>query len=263
MAVFVSYSDESETGNRSDFLVSGYVAAETLWEFVAKAWQERVLDGKPPIPYLHMNEIRDDEWRATKGKGISRPEAENRIDEAVTILSATGVLYIASSVIKRSDLESAIHSRFTRKKDITEALAHPDYFCFHAYCNWVLGIVRHRVPEVEKVNFVLSNKKKITHHLVIDFQDEIRNLVEPELRGLMGSIIPGDMELYLPLQAADVICWYQQRDRALKLDGVDKRHFAKLRTTWGHTHNWELAKLEGIAARLNLIEAPGHSVHPE
>lgn len=141
MAVFVSYSDETETGSLSDFLVSGYVADEkTTWPFLTSAWQERVLDGPPKIPLLHMTDIRNPEWRGKEGKGISVLDSEDRISAAVDLLATCGGLSIVTSAIRRADLKSAILSKFNRPKDVTEALAHPDYFCFHAYCTVVLKL---------------------------------------------------------------------------------------------------------------------------
>ena len=161
MAVFVSYSDETKTGSLSDFLVSGYIADEqSTWPLLTSAWQERVLDGSPNIPYLHMTDIRNAKWRREKGNGISEIESECRISAAVSLLAQCGGLSIVTSAIRRANLESAIRSKFDRSKDVTEALSKPDYFCFHAYCTVVLKMVRLRHSNVDKVNFVVSRKQR-------------------------------------------------------------------------------------------------------
>ncbi len=121
MAVFTSFSDEAETGSLSHFLVSGYIAEEkNTWSLLAGAWQERVLDGPPKIPYLHMTQIRNKEWRAKQGNLISIPDAESRIEAAVDLLSKCGGLLVATSEIKRADLKAAILSKkksWTGRKD--------------------------------------------------------------------------------------------------------------------------------------------------
>jgi len=95
-----------------------------------------------------MTDIRNAEWRATKGNGISELDSEDRIAAAVDLLATCGGLSIVTSAIKREDLQSAILSKFDRPKDVTPALAHPDYFCFHAYCLIVLKMVRlHSCPK--------------------------------------------------------------------------------------------------------------------
>jgi hypothetical protein len=121
MAVFVSYSDETETGSLSDFLVSGYIADEKLvWPFFAAAWQERVLGGPPKIPFLHMTQIRNLEWRSTEGNGISKLDSEDRITAAVNLLATCGDLSIVTSAIRRADLNSAILSKFGSAQETGE-----------------------------------------------------------------------------------------------------------------------------------------------
>src|SRR5262252_1267158 len=77
---------------RGPFLFAGYVGPERDWsKFLVPAWQERVLDGPPRIPYLHMTEIRSNEFRNTVG--ITRPAANARVDEAVDVIDTMGSLY--------------------------------------------------------------------------------------------------------------------------------------------------------------------------
>ena len=54
------------------------------------------------------------------------------------------------------------------------------------------AVVRLRHPNAEKVDFVVSRKKKITHYIANEFQDEIRNQMDPEDREIMGDVIPGE-----------------------------------------------------------------------
>lgn len=93
VAVFVSASDESDGGNhRSKFWHGGWVAPEADWfNCFAPAWQERVLDAKPKIPFMHMTEIRDPGWR--KEHGISWDEAQTKMDEAAILIDQMASLY--------------------------------------------------------------------------------------------------------------------------------------------------------------------------
>ena len=87
MAVFVSASDEN--GDNREFFFGGLLAPVDDWSrHFAPAWQERVLDGPPCIPYLHMTEIRSRQFR--EQHGISRLRADQRIDEAIAIISQLG-----------------------------------------------------------------------------------------------------------------------------------------------------------------------------
>jgi hypothetical protein len=59
------------------------------------------------------------------------------------------------------------------------------------------------------------------------------------------------MELQLPLQAADLLCWHIQRYFAKTMDSVDHRRFDKLLyETNGYPDFWEREALEGLAKRL-------------
>jgi hypothetical protein len=85
MSVYVAFSDEADVGNKDgEFIVCGYVADENEWPWFARAWQQRVLDGPPTIPYFHTNPLKSHEWR--EKHGICLNDAENRIDEAVRVL---------------------------------------------------------------------------------------------------------------------------------------------------------------------------------
>lgn len=215
VAVFLSFSDEAGTGDpQGDFLVEGYLAPELDWPFVARAWQQYVLDGPPKLPYLHMIEVRNEDW--LKRFGIGYLEAQDRIDEAARIISHAGSLRIVQSIINRGELAEIIHSRYHRKKDIPQPLLDPDYFCYLTYFVGVVVGVHTNFPDAEKVDFVVSRKKYITHNLV-NSHDDLRKWLAslyPKMAGLMGEVIPSEMEERLPLQAADVLCWHHQRDLA-------------------------------------------------
>jgi hypothetical protein len=79
-----------------------------------------------------------------------------------------------------------------------------------AYSVFTLAEVYKKYPSVDKVNFVVSRKQKVTHH-INEFHEEVQKLIEPPLKGLMGELIPGSMEDTLPLQSADLLCWHFQR----------------------------------------------------
>ena len=93
MAVFASASDESDGGHhRSTFWHGGWVAPVTDWSlYFAPAWQERVLDAKPAIPFLHMTDIRNPKWR--KEHGVSWLQAQDKMDEAAILIDQIGTLY--------------------------------------------------------------------------------------------------------------------------------------------------------------------------
>jgi hypothetical protein len=262
LAVFVAYSDESGVGDPGgEFLVAGYVAREDEWPWISSAWQERVLDGPPPIPYLHVNEIRGQEWRAQHH--ISVNDAEERISEAVLVMRSSGAVYAIASVTKRSDLtEIFSHDDFKRsKKKTVIGLDQPDYLCFIGYAAFVLGQIYKKHPEAEKVTFVVSRKKGITER-INQFHEGMKQYLDPKLIPLVGELIPDSMELQLPLQAADLLCWHIQKYYAETVDTVDRARFDRLtHGTIGHGDIWKRKDLEDLAQRLRARIA-GDSTPP-
>jgi hypothetical protein len=254
MAVYIAYSDESAVADSGgEFLVGGYVAAEQDWPYVVRAWQERVLDGPPKLPYMHMSEIRRPEWRATHS--ISSSEADWRTDEAVRVIYAMGAMSALASYIKRSELAEVFHSKYERKKQIPTGLDEPDYFCFTAYTCYVLGELRRAYPDAERVDMVVSRKQTVSHHIVQnhgDFKKHVATLM-PDLAPLLGEVRPAPMETTLPLQASDVLLWHLQRYFAKKYDRVDERRIWMLtKERDGHLHEWERFELEEMAQKLGV-----------
>jgi hypothetical protein len=93
----------------------------------------------------------------------------------------------------------------------------PDYQCFSAYAMSVLNDIATKDPNVRKVIFNISRKRYVSHILQHDVREELIKYYErenPHLAKLVGDIVPLSMEEHLPLQAADVLCWFLQRTYA-------------------------------------------------
>ena len=210
MAVVVGFSDESASGDSlGPFLQAGYIAPETSWPFVADAWAERVLCREPCIPYLHMIEIRDPEWRSRHG--LSPFQAEEKIEEAAKVIDAAGDLLPAVSIIQRADLEEIIKAACReRGVRIPTGLDQPDYLSFVAYAHLALLLVREKFPRAVKLDLVASRKQKVTHHIK-RFYQAMKDSPGYPLAYLVGDLIPASMEERNPLQAADALAWHQRR----------------------------------------------------
>lgn len=209
MAVFTAFSDESGAQDPvGPFLVGGYVADVDTWPWLASAWQDRVLNSRPSIPYLHMIEIRRKRWQSEHG--LTWLQAEEKVSTAISVIASTGGMSAIHSEISRGDLADALQARGIKRQI---GIDEPDYQCFIGYAYHVLREVRYRYPEAERVDFVVSRKGKITDHIK-EFHEELKELVKqhnPELGTLVGRLIPDDMDGSPPLQAADVLCWHVRR----------------------------------------------------
>ena len=259
VATFLAYSDESAVGHvDGEFFFGGYVAREDEWPWMTRAWQERVLDGPPPIPFLHMREIRDPRWRSEQD--ISFNDAEERISEATRIMDSFGNIAGIISTVRKSDMRDVFASRYRKHKNIPVGINEPDYPCFLAYAAFMIGQVYRKWPEVHKVNFIIDQKKTISHHIAT-FKDELTEYLEPEFRYLVGQVIPGTKEQFLPLQAADVLLWHVQRYYAAgqcqpRMDASDAMRLARLiqnGTLDGTVHHWGRSELELMADKWERV----------
>jgi hypothetical protein len=208
MAVFVSASDESDGGHhRSTFWHGGWVAPETDWfTYFAPAWQERVLDAKPKIPFLHMTDIRDPDW--CNEHGISSDEAQNKMDEAAIVIDQMGSLYpITLNASGGAFLDA--HG----KKKIMESVSGKkaarfliDHYAFNAYVYTVLNYIHLKHPEAEKVDFIVERKEGVFEKLKQFYDtlgDSISQLGHPELTKYLGELTAASKDR-VPVQAADM-----------------------------------------------------------
>jgi hypothetical protein len=232
MAVFVSGSDETAGKTKRDtFLFAGWVAPEEDWSrFFAPAWQERVLDGPPKIPYLHMTEMRSAKWRDKYG--ISKLDADDRIDEAITLIDTMPTLYPVGMRVDAGHLRDRFVTTKVKMSATTKPIAYePDFTCFLAYVWVVLNYVDRHYEDAEKVDFVVEQNGVITKYIQ-DFHSTIPQaltaLGSPALARLVGELIPGGKDR-VPLQAADVLCWHTARARHPEtMDLADKRRYFRI-----------------------------------
>lgn len=228
MAVFVSASDENAGKNERDtFLFAGWVAPEEDWSrFFAPAWQERVLDGPPAIPYLHMTEIRSEEWR--KKHGISLAEAEDRVDNAFTVIDTLSSLFPIGISLDAGFLRDRLADAIITAPTGGKRPFDPDYLCFIGYVYYVLNYLAHKHPEAEKVDFVIEKNGPITRyiqHFHSTIADNLEALRQPHLARLLGDLLPASKDR-VPLQAADVLCWHTARaQHSETMDAADIRRY--------------------------------------
>jgi hypothetical protein len=191
MAVFVSASDESSGSNQlDDFQCTGWLAPEPDWsKLFAPPWQQLVLDGPPKIPYLHVTDMRSRKWRETNG--ITRIDAENRMDEAGKIIATTPSLYplkikVAGPIFKKLfEPHQLLAVSGGRKR------YEPDYYAFVIYAYAVLCRVKIKFPEAEKVDFIVERKSSLTTHIQDFYEslpDALRHINREDLLPLLGSL---------------------------------------------------------------------------
>jgi hypothetical protein len=213
---------------RDQFFFGGWVAPEEDWSrFFAPAWQERVLDLFPPIPYLHMTDIRRSEWRSEFG--LSRLQADDRIDEACRLIDTMATLYPTGVHVNAGMLRDKFKNVRVSVPKRKPVPMEPDYLCFLAYAMHIIEYIHEKYPEAEKVDFVVERKMNITRY-VQEFHSGLAAcfdwMGEPSLSSLVGDLLQGGKEC-VPLQAADLLCWHSARPLET-MDDMDRRRYAQL-----------------------------------
>lgn len=249
MALFLSASDEhSGSDGRGQFLFAGYVGREKDWsEFFVPAWQQRVLDGPPKLPYLHMTEIRSESWRHRWG--ISNLDATDRVNEAASVVDTMGSFYPIAVEMNAKHIKNAfaeVKVRRAAAKQFEAKRYEPDYLSFVAYAHTVLDYLHKKQPEAEKVDFIVERKGNITRYIQ-EFHDglagALTSIGRPELSPLIGELIPAGKD-GIPCQAADLLCWHAARfENAQEVkpqDEADAIRYLKIRNRkglWLHLPN--------------------------
>ena len=255
MAVFVAAADESIAGDGGgEFYFGGFVAPERDWnEFFAPAWQERVLDTDPKLSHFHMTEIKSARWRLENG--VSDLQAERKVGEACRVIRSQGSLYPITQHLDgghfRAAMEQAeIWMNIKTPGGIAKRRFEPDYMCFVRFALSVLLYVHESHSDATRVDFVIERNGRITRYMQ-RFHEGIPNalrnkLGRPDLADLVGELLPAGKDR-VPLQAADLFCWYARNVRNLGV--ADSRRFYHLAKRAGHRGYATNEEIDDFATR--------------
>jgi hypothetical protein len=253
MAVFLAGCDESAGKTKRDvFLLGGFVGPRQDWsECFSPAWDERVLAGPPRIPYLHMTEIRSRKWR--EQHGLTELQADDRVGEAFVLLDQMQSFYPVGIQVHSGDLRDALHQLKIAAPKRKPRDFEPDCLRFLLYVLTVLHYVHDNRLEVEKVDFVIEVNGRITKYIQEFHQTIARNLELlglSELSRLVGELIPDQKDL-VPLQVADLLCWYTARSRNPKsMSREDILRFYKLAHRQGSLYKIKKSLIDALAGVL-------------
>lgn len=131
----------------------------------------------------------------------------------------------------------------------------PDYISFLVYAFLVLNYIEQRHPEAEKVDFLVERNGKVTKYIQ-EFHSHLALNLEALGKGrlarLVGNMIPAGKDR-VPLQAADVLCWYAARSRKPEtMDSADIHRYLKLlRHRKGVNHKVPKKQISKILASLS------------
>ncbi len=217
MSVYVSNTDESQSKDQKSgqFFIAGYVADEQKWPDFSKRWNEEVISSDPPIPYLHMVDIRSQTWRDKHE--LSRAEADEKVNKAVAVIAQTDFITAYCAHISECAYNK-MHDVLKAKDPAMAAKSHIDYLCFGAYSVLLLKKLAVDDPTLRKVIFNISRKKGVSHHLEHSLHDATLEMLEnrhPKFAPMFGDVLALNMDDHMPLQSADVFCWHLQRSYSM------------------------------------------------
>jgi hypothetical protein len=258
VSTFLAVSDESCGEKRAEaFYWGGFVAPASEWtDYFTPAWRERVLDGPPAIPFLHMTDIRDRGW--TSRYGLSAMAAERRVDEAFRVIRSTGSLFpIAIKLDARVWNQEFNGLKITSDRRGVASFAYlPDHQCFLHFAALALGFVNRRHPDCDRLDFVVERNGRTTGR-VAGFHSVLRKELEARGHGRLaskvGDFIPVGKES-VPAQTADVLCWYEQRFGQGKLSSDDFARYATIATRKGHKEEISNDEIRVAAGRARALE---------
>jgi hypothetical protein len=222
VAVFLAASDETSGANAfALYHYAGWIApVPDWWNYFTPAWQERVLDGPPKIPYLHMTDMRSRAWR--EQWHLTETDADERLDEAARVIDTMGSLYPLKLTIDTSIFRPLYKPHKMIAASGAQKDYQPDFLAFTSYALAVLVRVHLKYPDAEKVDFLVENNSDVTKHIYELYKAMpvgLDHIKRPELIPLLGEFIPGGKDR-VPLQAADYLCWHSQRAEAGTLSDV-------------------------------------------
>jgi hypothetical protein len=231
--VFQAVADESERGNQTGlFLFGGWVAPLSDWEeTITPLWEERVLNGRPTLPYLHATELLSREGRAKYG--ITKRQAEARIDKAINVIrQAPQGLSVAMTYFDGDHFRDVFKNSQVIRPGKQPGLYQfePDYIGFNGFAIGALEYVSQKHPEAEKVDFLVEKKQGVTHRME-NFYDALPDALRARglarLIPLIGAFISGDKER-VPCQVADLLLWYARTVKGERSTAIDRRRFQRL-----------------------------------
>ena len=177
-----------------------------------------------------MTEIRNQRWQLKNG--LTQGDAERKIDEAVSIIAASGSLHLVRTAMDGGHFRNVFgDTKLVRTAPQPGTYQFdPDYIGFLGFARGALEYMHTHCVDVERVDFVIERKERVSHYIP-GFLDQLRNWLKAnsrlDLLSLVGEVIPGDKE-HVPLQAADLAMWHVRRHEAGELDQADRGRLAQM-----------------------------------
>jgi hypothetical protein len=210
MVIF--YGDESGTHGKGDYIVSGYLAHKSTWEFFGEAWNDALHAPTPRrIEYLHMSER--ERYRG-QFVGWSDEDANIKVAHMISVLR----IFLRNGSL--GEFTSSINWDLYRRcvnGYCLEIFDDPYYFNLRQITLQAVRLTKEKDPSFNgKIHYVFDQgncaEKNASKHF-----GYTKRYAEAEVAECMGTIAFGEDKDEPGLQAADLIAWHTRRHYA----GID------------------------------------------
>jgi hypothetical protein len=197
------YIDDSGSEPSSPtFVLAGYVLPAEVWAHFSDEWDTELLRDKP-IRYLHMKEIGKD-FRGGQFDGWTLDEIEAKLKSLAKVIQDHNPLALAAHA------QWSEYEKFKTQSSRGEYLQSPYKALFHEITRIMYGAGR-KWNNPDSVDFIFDEQGEIGHEAA-SWYLEMKDAYPAEARVFFGATpIFRDDLLVLPLQAADMLAWFQRR----------------------------------------------------
>ena len=216
-----AYVDDSGSEPNSPiFVLAGYVLPAEAWARFSDEWdKEPSLPNPKPIAYLHMSETGKDVDGEFSGWTIEE------IEQKLLPLAAIIQRYHPGYLVCRARWSE--YQQFKTASTMARLIGNPFKALFYEIIKLMYGFGEHR-NNPQAVDFVFDGHGEIGAEAVSWYYDT-KCSFPPEAKPFFGAT-PGfeDDKKTMPLQAADMIAWYQRRKYSLPVNRAAQKEMSSL-----------------------------------
>ncbi len=184
------------------FVLAGYVLPAELWAKFSEAWAAELAKGKP-ISYLHMKET-GNHFEGGQFEGWTTDEIDTKL------ISLAEVIHAYQPIALAAHAKWSEYTKFARNSELAKFIPNPYKALFYEIIK-IMYAWGERIDNPQGVDFVFDEQGDVGREAV-GWYNDIRAAFPPYARPFFGSTPDfKDDEQMLPLQAADMVAWFQRR----------------------------------------------------
>lgn len=219
MALHAYVDDSGSDPSSPVYVLGGVIMPEEWWAIVANEWSS-VLASEPKVDYFKASEV----WDRSQGP-FCRMSDQQRMDKVYALVDV---------LTEYHPVSFSCRMRWQDFRNLSENVKLPKSFndpYFFLFYGAIIGFVPlfERDERVKGISFVFDEQGRIGKS-VCGWYEAFASLVDPTRTYLGPKPSFGDEKKVIPLQAADLVAWYQRR-----------KTLGSLNQEW-HQNVWNLLK---------------------